>query len=211
MRIETENWQGWLQEIVSLVGFGYHYYSVVKYPVEKKDKWRAIDEKMLVRFDVVDKHRRARRKRTGMANFHVIRFERTLVILHTEGELPPGVDLSRERFFDVRKQPLQLSIGRLLRLNVSKASGKVEVCMPNDFFADVRANIEELAKIKSLPRMKSYMQRLGGIPGYRGINDQRRQLVDVAVENLKANHIKASWKDFTFYTGRKTRKVYKDD
>lgn len=211
MRIETVDWKGWLQHAVSMIGMGYHYYQVVMYPADKRDKWPQIDKKMMEKFEVVDRFKRARRKQKGWANFSLARWNDQLLILRTEGINPPHLDLSGEKFKDATKEPLCLSFGKVLRLNISKMSGKVHVGMPRDLFDDWRANIEELAKTRSLAKMKWTLRRLNGIPAYAGINAQRRRLVEIAVEHLKANQVAASWKDFPFYRRRLTRQVFKID
>jgi len=214
MQIETEDWQGTVQYLSSSIGMGYYYYQVVQYPLKKRDEWRKIDEKMMARFDLVNRYKRARRKQKGWANFLLVRHEDRLYILMTDGEKPPQVDLEGETFKDARKVPLRFKVGNVLDLVISASQGKVEVHMPRDVFQDRKAFIVELAKAgeSALKKVRSDLYLLGGIPGYAGINRQRKQLVSLAVKHLRQNQCRVTVASMpTFYTGRKTRKVFKTE
>jgi hypothetical protein len=212
MHIETVDWQGWLQYAVAQVGLGYYHYQVVVYPEHKRDRWNEIDQKMVERFDLVNHWKRSRRKQKGWANFLLARHGNRLLVLMSDGACPPHLSLEDETFTDIRKQPLTLVIGNVLRLNVSYSGGKVAVSMPSDLFEDWKASIVELAKTRSTKKMKRHLHILNGIPGYAGVNQQRTQLVRIAVKQLRKNQVsEVTVRSFYFYRGRKTRKVFKDE
>lgn len=213
MQIETVDWQGLVQYLSSSVGMGYYYFQKVKYPVKKKDEWERIDQKMIERFDLVDRYKRARRKQKGWANFLLARHENTLYVLMSEGETPPHIDLEGENFEDARKVPLVVKPGKSLSLHITCNGGKTNVHWPREFTRDRRALIEELAKAKNpLKPIKRELYLLGGVPCYSGIHKQREALVKFAIKELRKNQVKFDERKLVnYYKRRTTRKVFKTD
>lgn len=214
MQIETESWQALVQYLASVFGRGYYYYQVVPYPKKKRDEWSSLDQKMIERFNMLDsKYKRARRKKDkGWSNVLLIRYQERLYILMTDGDTPPHVDLTGERFLDIRKQALQIQLGNVMRLVISHSGKKVNIHMPRDYFKERKSFIEDLAKSKALKKIKNDLAMLKGIPGYRGINQQRKELIDVAVKSLRKNQCQVSRAYFEqFHTRADTRQVFKRD
>ena len=87
-------WQGLLQQIVLYVGRGYYFAQIFKFPEKKRDKWPDIDNKLLAKF-AADKSRfqRARQKNKGQINYVYLRWEQLGIVLHTYGDVAPGVRL----------------------------------------------------------------------------------------------------------------------
>jgi hypothetical protein len=107
-RCEATSNPGFVQQVaVSYVSNGYFFYVAGSVP-EGKDP-RAIDEKIIARYDIgISKWAKARRKSLGQANLQYIRFERFFLILATHGQ---------HRFFqdeekvirDVRRVPIRFA------------------------------------------------------------------------------------------------------
>jgi hypothetical protein len=105
-RSEATSVEGFVQQLVSnYLASGYWFYVTGRVP-EPKDP-RAVDRKLIERYGIdLSRPSRSRRKAAGLANLHLIRFQRFFVLVATHG---------RHAFFedevssirDVRKVPLQ--------------------------------------------------------------------------------------------------------
>ena len=70
---------------------------------------RAIDKKLLTKYEVVQNEwRRAKRKQKGQANLQYLRFERTWVLMATEGYHPMKTD-EQSQLRDIREAPIQIA------------------------------------------------------------------------------------------------------
>ena len=106
-RYEATTVGGFLQHLaVAYLGHGHWFYITGKVP-EGKDP-AAVDRKLLDKYGIgVSKWARARRKRSGLANCHYLRFDRFFVLLASYGRHPffegePG-------FKDARQEPIRFS------------------------------------------------------------------------------------------------------
>lgn len=123
-RCEATSVPGFVQQVaVSYVSNGYFFYVAGSVP-EGKDA-RAIDEKIIARYDIgISKWAKARRKSLGQANLQYIRFERFFLILATHGQ---------HRFFqdeakvirDVRRVPIRFA-GYSIGFRGGHASVRIE-------------------------------------------------------------------------------------
>jgi hypothetical protein len=106
-RCEATSLEGFVQQLASnILPHGYWFYVTGRVP-DGKDP-QAVDEKLIAKYGVaLSRQQRARRKVTGAANVHYLRFGRRWVLLATHGH---------HRFFeeeggnirDARKVPIQI-------------------------------------------------------------------------------------------------------
>lgn len=204
-------WQGLIQQIVLYVGRGYHYAQLFEFPEKKRPIWPDIDKKLLAKFDS-DKSRfqRARQKNKGLINFVYLRWEQLGIVLHTQGEPAPGVCLDGERFLDVRKRPLRLQVGKET-IFVIRFEKKVEVCLASDTYQGIKAVIFDLARSRSKLQIKNELKKLSGLPGYSGVNEQKKQLARFARKQLGKHQVKVEKKEFNLWLGKKMVTVFSDD
>jgi hypothetical protein len=107
-KYETTSVTGFVQRIATcLLRHGYVHYVQGQVP-EGKDP-RAIDQKLLAKYEVdQNEWTRARRKQRGLANLQYLRFERTWVLMATEGQHPMKTE-ERSQLRDVREAPIQIA------------------------------------------------------------------------------------------------------
>ena len=96
---------GFVQQLaVSYIGHGYWFYVTGVVP-DGKDPL-AVDRKLIDRYGIdVSKWARARRKRSGLANVHYLRYRRCFVLIATKGQHRFFADEPRYR--DVRRDPIR--------------------------------------------------------------------------------------------------------
>ena len=106
-KYETTSVTGFVQRIATcLLRHGYVHY-VQGRVGEGKDP-RAIDKKLLEKYDVVQSEwSRARRKEKGLANLQYVRFDRTWVLMATEGSHPMK-SAEQSQLRDIREAPIQI-------------------------------------------------------------------------------------------------------
>jgi len=99
--------EGFVQQIATAyVPHGYWFY--VQGLIPERKRAETVDEKLIGRYGVaMSKWTRARRKRSGLAGVQYIRFERTFVIMVTQGR-HPFFEEERGAIRDVRKTPIRI-------------------------------------------------------------------------------------------------------
>jgi len=107
-KYETTSVTGFVQRIATcLLRHGYVHY--VQGEVKEGKDPRSIDVKLLTKYEVVqNEHRRARRKERGLANLQYLRFDRTWVLMATEGSHPMKSE-ERNQLKDIRESPIQIA------------------------------------------------------------------------------------------------------
>ena len=99
--------EGFVQQIATAyIPHGYWFYVQGRIPEHKHAEM--VDEKLIGRYGVaMSKWTRARRKRAGLAGVQYIRFERTFVIMATQGQ-HPFFEEEHGAIRDVRKTPIRI-------------------------------------------------------------------------------------------------------
>jgi hypothetical protein len=106
-KYEVTSVTGFVQRVATnLLRHGYVHY--VQGEVREGKDPRSLDRKLLDKYGVVQNEwQRARRKERGLANLQYLRFERTWVLMATEGSHPMKSE-ERENLKDIRESPLQI-------------------------------------------------------------------------------------------------------
>jgi hypothetical protein len=208
---EIKTWQAYLQQIVDLLNKGYWFYCKVQYPLNKMSKWQDIDKKLIAKYDAnADKWVNYFRKRNGMANFRVLRWQNQAVILHTLGAVEANCEESAvDSFQFVKDFPLIVEVSDNIAFKVL-VTHKVEVFFERSCYRNLKASLSELCQKRVKNMVISRFNYLNNIPSYSGIVEQKRSLLRFVIKELRRYQVPVNWKDFSFYTGRKVYKVYSD-
>jgi hypothetical protein len=204
-------WQGLLQELVYLVGVGYHYYHVTYLPERKKQKWYDIDHKLITKYKAdKNKFERARQKRKGIANFFYVRWENVAVILHTEGELEDGVIID-DQFHDICQRPLRIRVSDLVSFDIVKFGDRYTVKLSKDTYKGLKAELVEVVKTKNRYKIIHAYDRVNGFPAWAGIINQKRLLAEFVCRQADKHGVRLFVKDLRIVDRRKPVKVWLDE
>ena len=203
-----DTWQGFLQQIVTLVGHGYHNYCMTEYPEKKRSKWMDIDQKLIEKYDAgVSKDQRYRRHKKGQANFVFIRWDSCALILRTSGE---DCQNSDDNFIDIGKKSLIIKVGETLSLKIVPVGsrGACTVYIDKTVFRDLKAELLGHCRHRRRDVLLKRFQALNGIPAYSGVTQQLSGLVTDIVMAGKRYGLNIHRKDFPIRTSRKIYKVF---
>lgn len=212
---EPTSWQGFIQQLILLMGSGYRHYCFVQYPEHKQDKFKKIDKKLIKRYEAdMQKNQLWRNKKEGNANFKFLRFETNAVILMATSDFKNRNTKTKEGiiidddFLSIEQKPLTLEFGKELSLRIHTLNGKVTMSMSQKMFRNKKAEFLELAARKK-PNLAIYeFGKLNGIPTYRGNFLQKMELLDVLVTELKRHNIKVTKNQFYIKNQRTKFKVF---
>ncbi|WP_349407192.1 hypothetical protein [Clostridium perfringens] len=170
------SWQFMLQQIVYLVSKGYIYYSLGEIPLDKSNKARSIDSKIIHKYNMdLSKHQRTRRKQKKLANFYYLRWKNQFVILRTEGKLEEPVD---DVFYNIKSgskggNKFKINIGKELSVNIVLVNGKATVVLDKGTYKDIKTELDELVKNKQIGKLYKRFSMLNSIPAWSGIVKQK--------------------------------------
>src|SRR4051794_33611178 len=157
-RVEATSVEGFVQQLVSnYLACGYWFY-VTGYVPRTKDP-RALDRKLVEKYGIdISRPSRSRRKAAGLANVHLIRFQRFFVLVATHGKHAFFRD-EASSFRDVRSLPLQfqgysISVKRgdyLAKVNGEQTAAvdgkyRVRVQIAREAYRELRAYFLERAR-----------------------------------------------------------------
>jgi len=188
-----KSWKGFLQQIVSQLAFGYEYYHITVYSEEKQDKWLQIDKKLINKYQTKkSKFQRSRIKSKGFANFYFLRWENIAVILHSEGNLSNGI-VYDDKFKNLSKNPMFLKISERITFKIQKSNiknKKIDVFLAKESYQNIKEQIYEIAmKTKRKENIVTEFKKLNGLPSYRGINQQQKNLREALIKFCKRHQI----------------------
>lgn len=191
-KYQCQSWQGLIQMLTYLISRGYYYYCITEFPEQKRERWTAIDSKLIDRYSVdLSKWQRARRKKDGRANYYYLRWESISLVLHTSGELDRN--LWGDIFCDVRKRPILLKISRLIEFIIAieecQAKRHVFVRLSKETYTGLKAHMHEIAKTRNVWLMAEEIKRLNGLPAYSLVIRQKRQLAAYVAKQAKKHQV----------------------
>lgn len=167
-----------LQQIVYLVSKGYIYYHVGEIPLNKANKAKNIDTKIIEKYNIdLSKDQRRRRKQKGLANYYYLRWKNQFVILHTDGKR----DAEDDKFHNIKTykgsdERLRIAIGSKLSLDVVNRNNSITVVLDRLTYLEMKGDIDELVKYKKIKALHEYFKRLNSIPAWSGIVQQKFEL-----------------------------------
>ncbi|KAB2458505.1 hypothetical protein F8161_18910 [Bacillus cereus] len=205
----VSSWQAMLQMITNLCGKGYYHYHLTELPINKKQKWEEIDEKIIGKYKTdKSKWQRQRAKAKGVANFYYLRWKHILLIMHTEGEITEEITYD-DRFIDVRQNPIFFKISELTAFRIQKIDDKkITVFLSSNTYKGLKDLIYNVAKTKNTFRMKETFNIINGFPAYSGILEQKNQLAKYLVSQAKKHNVELKRNGLRFNTKKKTVKNF---
>jgi len=208
MKYLCANWQGFLQMIVYLCSRGYNFYCLTLFPIKKKQKWEAVDKKLIERYRCnLSKFQKARKKKKGVANFAYLRWENHSLIMHTKGIIEVKVE---DQFKDVKKIPILIRVSDNIEIKVYNDDGKYTCRLSKDSYRGLKSVLWDIAKTKNLTKIKKEWDKLNGLPTYSGILEQKKLLRKYLVKQARKHQVKLSESDLRLNTRRKIYKVWEN-
>lgn len=196
-KYETTSVTGFVQRIATcLLRHGYVHYVQGEVP-QGKDP-RAVDAKLLTKYQVVQNEwGRSRRKQRGLANLQYLRFERTWVLMATEGFHPMKTE-EQSQLRDVRVAPIQIA-GYSIYLkkgDFKKKAAKEDAPVPDDKwharvlisreqYKELRAHFVSVACHRTADKLVAEINALPFEP-YKPVWRQLRKLVRLINKKRKA-------------------------
>lgn len=180
------NWQFYIQQIVYLVGNGYYHYYVGEISLDKLDKTKRIDKKIIKKYKVdLTKDQRYRRKKNGLVNYYYLRWSNQFLILHTDGKHDIELD---DKFCDIRKKQteinrLKVKVSAYMEFNIAvtkkyKDKYGVTVGLSNMAYKELKVRIEKYIKLKQVKKLNGLFANLRGLPAWKGIVKQEYKLLE---------------------------------
>jgi len=209
---EVQNWQGLLQQLVNYTSLGYRKYCAVEYPERKRERFSAIDRKIIAKYHSdKSKDQRSRLKKKGYANFVFMRWDRCAWILQSPGVVRDDI-VYDDTFHDLAKRPIAVRAGpeTLLVVGLFGRNGGVSVKMSKETYRDIRAGLMEAAYSGDRKRCVREFNKQNGLPAWHGIVEQKVRLAEYLVQQARSHQMKLSKRDLRIYTRRKVYPVWKD-
>lgn len=206
-----DSWQGFIQQIVTLVGHGYAHYCLTMYPEKKRQKWSEIDRKLITRYEAdLGKDQRYRRQQKGLANCMFLRWDNCALLLRSPGECSHN---DADTFVDIAEKPLVIQVGETLRLKIVPVGsrGHCTVYIDKAVLRDLKAELMDHCRHRRRDVILKRFQALNGIPAYSGVTQQKAGLVTDVINVSKRHGLKLGRKDLFIKTGRKIYKVFENE
>jgi hypothetical protein len=126
--------------------------------------------------------------------------------LHTNGDIPTieGIDA----FKNIKDTPMPIQLSKYLSLSVVWDNGKTTVRLHKESYRTFKMMIEGYAKQQLKRKIIETIQKLNGIPAYRGVVEQKVLLVEYAVKQLTFHGTLANKNEFRILKRRKLYKVF---
>lgn len=200
-------WQGFIQQLVTLVGHGYSQYCLISYPEQKRPKWPEIDQKLIKKYESdLGKDQRYRRQLKGVANCMFLRWESCVVILRSAGESAA----TNDTFYAISDRTLIIPVGDTLKLKIVPVGsrGTCTVYIDKTVLRDIKAELLDHCRHRKREVLMKRFQALNGIPAFSGVTQQKAGLVTALIMEAKRHGMKLTRKDLLIRTGRKVHKVF---
>jgi hypothetical protein len=153
-RCEATSVAGFLQRLaVSCVGNGYYRYVLGSVP-ERKDP-KTIDAKMMLKFGVVDKSARHRRKAQGLANVLYVRYRHVFVLLVSDYGTHDAFESEGRVIRDVRTVPI-----KALGHSITYKGGHVHVRIEQELYLKLKRFLVENALRRSRAEIEDALSKL---------------------------------------------------
>jgi hypothetical protein len=153
-RCEATSVAGFIQRLaVSCVGSGYFRYVLGTIP-ERKDP-KTIDANMMLKFGVVDKSARHRRKEEGLANVLYVRYRRVFVFFVSDYGVHDAFEKEGKVIRDVRTIPI-----KVLGHSITYRGGHVHVRIEQSLYLNLKRFLVENALRRSRGEIEEALNKL---------------------------------------------------
>lgn len=174
----VSDWMQFVRQILNYAGHGYVYYSYTKIPVEKENKIKQIEKKIISKYPMCewDKDKRYRAKKNGKANYAYIRWGLHFVMLRTEGQ--ECIPEDPERFKSFSDEPLVFDVGEWIKIKISKAKTgkKYTAYLAKSSYRSIKALLQENIEHKQKDVFFKNYNKLQELPAFSGILEQMEKL-----------------------------------
>lgn len=164
--------------------YGYVHYYLREIPSHKD--LLEVDRKLLLTYDVTNNRMlRAKRKKEGVRNVVYIRFNRTFILLATEGKQPA---FDRLKFLDFSDSPLYF-----FGYSVGVKQGKPYIQIEPLRYKRLKKVAEKIALYQH-DRVEKFLKKVSPF-SFKGVNGQRWKLYKlVNLKRKKAGLLRIQWK-----------------
>ncbi|SFL91022.1 hypothetical protein [Pelosinus propionicus] len=204
MVYEDEAWQEFLEQIIRLVArHGYKYFSLSKYPLEKKSfKCDATDKKLTTKYRAeATSMQRYRGKKKGFCAYYYLRWKEYIVILKTPGQVPPGI-IQDDAFFSIAKHSLKIRISAFITVEIFERDGKISAKLADETYWELKNKLFYVAnsaqKARNPQQLIEAFKKLNGLPCWRGILQQKSRLKRYCLSLAKKRGLKLHSNDLHF-------------
>lgn len=198
--------QGFMQQCIRLLCFGYVYVSITRYPTKKQDEWDRIDEALVRKYPILDltKYQRAYRKRRGLLNAQILRWGQTCVMLSTKGRDDIGI-LDCECFMHIKKRPIIIKASPGVTFKVGMRNKKFTASLDQCCREHLIAYYME----EAMRGRKSLVDEFKGLnvvaPSYSGVFKDKKRIRSALITS--ARQAGFPWKSSEFPIPRKRKSV----
>lgn len=182
--------------VIAFLGSGYVNYKIVTIPKKKSNlkKKEQIIKKLETLYNTnLTRSQRAYAKTKGKANFNAVAYNDIVLIFHTQGLISLDIDLGKGWLIFDEKNSLKARISEHTQILFYKDERKkLTMRLSKENFKDLKNYINECFKTKNGYKFHELIKRLGGLPKYRGIQLQKKELIFYINELKKETGIKWS-------------------
>jgi len=167
-----------LGHLVNLIAKGYIHYKIVKIPPKKMYKIDKILKKIENEYKTnLTRSQRAYAKKKGYANLQAVQFRDIVVILHTNGLVSNEIDLGNGFVCFKEKNALRLNVSDYLSVIIFKDErNKITVRLSKETLQDFKSEVIEAFKTQNGRRFHNTLKRFKGLPLFRGIIKQKKDI-----------------------------------
>ncbi len=193
------------------VSYGYiYYYTFIQRKPEKDAEISRYYKSNL------KKYQRVYRKHVhGLRNYFYMRFQKTGIVLATEGKADPDLEHIEQFLQDIRQKPLHLRISDITELIIhaqpraNRKTLKVNIYLSKETIQIIKSNLLQTLKLHANPRKKVSEQAksavkkawlANGYPSFAGLLEQKKQLRSWYIRearirgiNIPQNELKLSY------------------
>ena len=197
-----------MEQVIRYVGTGHFFYVTGCIPDKKPAA--SIDEKLLQRFEIaMPRWQRSRRKRSGIASVHYLRFESFFILLATHGHHRFYEEHTQEQIQDCRRIGIKFE-GYSIRHGYSTHTSKWHtlVRLDSETYKNLTAYMLDHAKRRSKEYLEDLFRSVWFQP-YRPVREQLLAILrKVNRERKQVGFEQLDWK-LAIPTKRKTRRVFR--
>lgn len=174
-------------EILRYVGTGYKYIKFATVSDNKIDRLPEILNKVSMRYNSnLGVGQRQYRRRKGIANYAVLNFKNTIIILRTDGEHQDG-----ENEFKLIEKSIEFRLTPFLGLVLHKDERQTHWTfrLSPDTFHNIKGQIQLAFEKNDGKLFHTVLSQWKGFPHYKGIGKQKTSL-NLFIKNLKRQYHK---------------------
>ena len=168
---EATSADGFLSQLIRYINTGHFFYVMGEIPPNKPIS--TVDRKLLERFEIeMPRWRRSRRKASGIASVHYLRFERFFILIATHGVHRFFEEHDPNQILDCRRTGIKFE-GYSIRHGFSQHTSKWHtlVRLDADTYRDLRAYMSEIATKRSKEQLEDEFRSVWFQP-YRPVREQ---------------------------------------